>query len=126
MSNVSQKPQKNNSMLESFFNVEVLLDFLQAYIKEEISKQNTSNAKPYNIEEDWIGTEELAKITGLSKKNIYQKSFHKSFPFPCYKSGKKLRFKRSEVLASLEKQTQSFEFEDVIRQRADNYLVNKK
>jgi predicted DNA-binding transcriptional regulator AlpA len=126
MPKLEQNTQKNNPLPENLFNAEALQQYIQDCVKDELAKQNASNVPQNNYDDDWIGTKELMKITGLTKQNVYQKSFHCSFPFPVYKSGKKLRFKRSEVLSALNRQIQTYEIEANAKQRAENYLVNGK
>jgi excisionase family DNA binding protein len=47
-------------------------------------------------EPEYVGIEEACKLTSLTKSGIYQKTHRKEIPF--YKNGKKLMFKRSDLI----------------------------
>jgi len=82
----------NKKVLKKFL-TKIIVEILEDRIP---TNQNSSVDKP-----DLVFIDEAAEITGLKKSTIYLKSSKKEIPH--MKRGRKLYFKRSELLEWIEK-----------------------
>jgi excisionase family DNA binding protein len=112
--NISQTNLDNNLIaisLDAFNNLLLKISEIQ----DELQKIKTPE------KEEILRFEDLAKLLKTSKSNVYRMNSNGELNFPKYIAGKSIVFKRSEVLASLERVSQSD-----ISKSVDNYIINGK
>jgi len=78
---------------------EFIIERLNA-LDRKISVLMESRGDKYQPQDDLLNIEEVARFINESKSSVYSRTSKRTIPF--YKRGKKLLFKRSEVLAWLE------------------------
>ncbi len=82
-------------------NRDQLKEFFAGIIREVISEGQSRLAKATgNLnpdDEQMVNIAEAARITGLAVNTIYDKTYHRNIPH--YKKGKRIYFRKSELLA---------------------------
>ena len=79
--------------------LKALAELIRPVIKEVLI-QELAALGSQEPEQDYVQIDEAAQILGLSKQTLYTRTANKSIPF--YKQGKRLYFRRSELLKWME------------------------
>jgi excisionase family DNA binding protein len=102
-------------------------------VKLEVSKEDLMAFADYLLkngdsqkilEEEFISIQAVGKITGLARQTIYGRVSKGTIPYYKTEDGKKLRFKKSEILEWMNSGKKKTEAQ--IQQEVDAYDKNKK
>jgi excisionase family DNA binding protein len=101
----------------------VKLEISKADLMEFANHLLTNRESPKMLEEEFISIQEVGKVTGLARQTIYGRVSKGTIPYYKAEDGKRLRFKKSEILnwmSSGKKNTEA----DILK-GVDDYFINK-
>lgn len=93
---------------------------LKKMIKDALLEVLTEAGVINSGEDALIGVEEAGRLLKLSRATIYEKTSQRQLPF--YKKGKKIVFKKSELMAWLESGKVTVEIDADIQSATTRYL----